>query len=370
MKIGCVKEIKRHEYRVGLTPNCAKAYVAHGHSVTIESGSGDEAGFSDEEYERAGAKVEADKKRIFDSSDMIVKVKEPLPDEFDLFHEGQILFTYLHLAADRQLTAALLAREVKGVAYETIRLIDGTLPCLKPMSEIAGRLAVQEGAKYLEKPFGGRGVLLGGVPGVQRGIVSILGGGVVGTNAAKMAVGLGAEGTVLDVNPSRLAYLDDIFRGSLSTLYATEQNVEAVLARSDLVIGAVLVPGAQAPRIVRREHLALMKRRSVIVDVAVDQGGCVETTRPTTHDQPTFEVDGIVHYCVANMPGAVALTSTLALTSSTLPYGLKIADSGLEEALRKHADLRLGLNVYGGHVTCPGVALAFGLAYAAPDAVL
>jgi alanine dehydrogenase len=370
MRVGCVKEIKRHEYRVGLTPNCVKSYVDHGHQVTIEAGAGAEAGFEDAEYAKAGAFVEGDRKKIFATCDMIVKVKEPQPEEYELLREGQILFTYLHLAADREQTDALLARKIKGVAYETIRLADGTLPCLKPMSEIAGRLSVQEGAKYLEKPFGGRGVLLGGVPGVPRGKVAILGGGVVGTNAAKVAVGFGAAVTVLDVSASRLAYLDDIFRGELSTLYATERNIVSVLEESDLVIGAVLIPGAQAPRLVKREHLKLMKKRSVIVDVAVDQGGCVETTRPTTHDDPVFVVDGVVHYCVANMPGAVALTSTLALTSSTLPYGLKIADLGLEEALKKNPDLKQGLNVYGGRIAHPEVAKAFGLAYAAADTLL
>jgi alanine dehydrogenase len=370
MKIGCVKEIKRHEYRVGMTPHCVKAYVDHGHQVTIQAGAGEGAGFEDAEYARAGAAIEADREKIFSGCDMIVKVKEPQAEEYGLLREGQILFTYLHLAADREQTDALLARKVKGVAYETIRMADGTLPCLKPMSEIAGRLAVQEGAKYLEKPFGGRGVLLGGVPGVQRGKVAILGGGVVGTNAAKVAVGMGADVTILDVSPGRLAYLDDIFGGRLATLYATERNVASAVAESDLVIGAVLVPGAQTPRLVRREHLKTMKRRSVIVDVSVDQGGCVETTRPTTHDAPTFEAEGVLHYCVANMPGAVSLTSTLALTSSTLGYGLKIADLGLEEALRANPDLKLGLNVYGGELTCPGVAEAFGLACRAPDAVL
>jgi alanine dehydrogenase len=370
MKIGCVTEIKRHEYRVGMTPHCVKSYVDHGHQVMIQAGAGAGAGFEDAEYAKAGAKIEPDRKKIFSASDMIIKVKEPQSDEYDLFHEGQILYTYLHLAADREQTDALLVRKIKGVAYETIRLPDGTLPCLKPMSEIAGRLSVQEGAKYLEKPFGGRGVLLGGVPGVPRGKVAILGGGVVGTNAAKVAVGFGASVTVLDVSPSRLAYLDDIFRGDLATLYATEQNIEMVVAESDLVIGAVLIPGAQAPKLIRREHLKTMKKRSVIVDVAVDQGGCVETTRPTTHDEPTFEVDGVVHYCVANMPGAVALTSTLALTSTTLPYGLKIADLGLEEALRKNPDLKEGLNVYGGKLTYPGVAKAFGLPCSMPDSLL
>jgi alanine dehydrogenase len=370
MKIGCVKEIKRHEYRVGMTPHCVKSYVDHGHSVTIQAGAGEEAGFADAEYAQAGATIEADRKAIFSSCDMIVKVKEPQAEEYDLLREGQILFTYLHLAADREQTRALLSRKVKGVAYETIRLPDGTLPCLKPMSEIAGRLSVQEGAKYLEKPFGGRGVLLGGVPGVPRGKVAILGGGVVGSNAAKIAVGVGAAVTILDVSPGRLAYLDDIFRGELATLYATEKNIQTVVEESDLLIGAVLIPGAQAPKLIKRSHLRSMKRRAVIVDVAVDQGGCVETTRPTTHDQPTFEVDGIVHYCVANMPGAVALTSTLALTSSTLPYGLKIADLGLEEACRRNPDLKLGLNAYEGQLTCPGVADAFGLACSDPDKLL
>jgi alanine dehydrogenase len=370
MKIGCVKEIKRHEYRVGLTPHCVKSYIDHGHAVVIQAGAGEEAGFEDAEYARSGASIEADRKKIFASCDMIVKVKEPQAEEYDLLREGQILFTYLHLAADKEQTQALLARKVKGVAYETIRLPDGTLPCLKPMSEIAGRLSVQEGAKYLEKPFGGRGVLLGGVPGVPRGKVAIIGGGVVGMNAAKIAVGIGAAVTILDVSPNRLAYLDDIFRGQLATLYATEKNIQTVVEESDLLIGAVLIPGAQAPKLIKRSHLKSMKRRAVIVDVAVDQGGCVETTRPTTHDQPTFEVDGIVHYCVANMPGAVALTSTLALTSSTLPYGLKIADLGLEEALRRNPDLKLGLNTYAGQCACPGVAEAFGLACADPDKLL
>ncbi len=370
MKIGCVKEIKRHEYRVGLTPHCVKSYVDHGHQVTMQTDAGADAGFEDAEYAKAGAKIEPDRKRIFDSCDMIVKVKEPQSEEYGLLREGQILFTYLHLAADKEQLDALLARKIKGVAYETIRLADGTLPCLRPMSEIAGRLSVQEGAKYLEKPFGGRGVLLGGVPGVPRGKVAILGGGVVGTNAAKVAVGFGAAVTVLDVNPNRLAYLDDIFRGDLATLYSTEKNIQTVVEESDLIIGAVLIPGTQAPHLIRREHLKSMKKRSVIVDVAVDQGGCVETTRPTTHDAPTFEVDGVVHYCVANMPGAVALTSTLALTSSTLPYGLKIADLGLEEALRKNADLREGLNVYEGMCSYPGVAQAFGIACSRSDTLL
>lgn len=370
MKIGCVAEIKRHEYRVGLTPHCVSAYAARGHRVSVQAGAGAGAGFTDREYEEAGATIVPDAAGVFASSDMIVKVKEPQPSEYGLLREGQILYTYLHLAADEKQTRALLERKIVGVAYETIRTDDGALPCLKPMSEIAGRLSVQEGAKFLERPFGGRGVLLGGVPGVPRGKVAILGGGVVGMNAAKMAVGLGAEVTVLDVKADRLAYIDDVFGGRVTTLYSTEANIARVLSESDLVVGAVLIPGARAPRLVRRDQLSLMKKRAVIVDVAVDQGGCVETTRPTTHDEPTFEVDGIVHYCVANMPGAVALTSTLALTSTTLPYGLKLADRGAVDALKSDEALKRGLNVYRGACTCREVAAAFSLAYTDPDTVL
>jgi alanine dehydrogenase len=314
--------------------------------------------------------LEADAAPVFAQSDMIVKVKEPLPVEYGLLREGQILYTYLHLAADEAQTRALLERKIIGIAYETIRQEDGTLPCLKPMSEIAGRLSIQEGAKYLEKPFGGRGVLLGGVPGVPRGKVAILGGGVVGMNAARMAVGLGADVTVLEVSSHRLAYIDDVFCGAINTLYSTEANLRLVLSQCDLLIGAVLIPGARAPKLVRREHLALMKPRSVIVDVAVDQGGCVETTHPTTHDDPVYVVDEVVHYCVANMPGAVSLTSTLALTSTTLPYGLAIADNGVQAALRGSAELRQGLNVYRGVCTCSEVAQCFGLACSNPDTLV
>ena len=370
MKIGTVKEIKTHEYRVGLTPSCVKSYVGRGHELWVEAGAGANAGFEDEEYRQAGAKVLQDQKKIFEACDMIVKVKEPLPEEYDLFHEGQTLYTYLHLAASRELTEAMMARKVKGVAYETIELEGGGLPCLKPMSEIAGRLSVQEGAKYLEKPFGGRGVLLAGVPGVQRGRVAILGGGTVGTNACKIAVGMGAEVTVLDISADRLAYLDDIFSTHITTLYSTDANLETVLADCDVLIGGVLIPGAKAPRLVRREHLAMMKKGSVIVDVAVDQGGCVETTHPTTHDDPVFVVDGVVHYCVANMPGAVPFSSTQALTSSTLPYGLAIAEQGIEAAARTSPPLAKGLNVYKGACVCPAVAEAFDLECPPLDEVL
>jgi len=361
MKVGCVKEIKQHEYRVGLTPSDVKSYVSRGHQVMIQKDAGASAGFEDADYIRAGANVVSDRKQIFDKSEMIVKVKEPLPEEFDLFHESQIIFTYLHLAADRKLTESLLKKGIKGVAYETIEDDKGHLPCLSPMSEIAGRLAVQEGAKYLEKTFGGRGVLLGGVPGVERGKIGIIGGGVVGTNACKIATGMGAEVTILDVNARRLAYLDDIFGSRITTLYSTDANIEKILRECDLIIGAVLLAGAKAPTLVTRKHLKFMKKGSVIVDVAVDQGGCVETIHPTTHDDPVYVVDGVVHYGVANMPGAVALSSTKALTSATLPYGLMIAELGLEAACRKSNAIRLGVNLYNGRIVYPAVAEAFNL---------
>lgn len=362
MNIGVVKEIKTHEYRVGMTPADVKAYVGHGHIVRIEIGAGVQAGFPDDQYIAAGASIISDKQELFDVSEMIVKVKEPQPVEYPFFHEGQLLYTYLHLAAEKELTDALLERKVNSVAYETIEDHE-SLPCLVPMSEIAGRLSVQEGAKYLEKQFGGRGILLGGVPGVARGRIAIIGGGVVGTNAAKIAIGIGADVTILDVNARRLAYLDDIFGSSISTLYSTESNIETVLRESDLVIGAVLIPGARAPRLVRKEHLKLMKPGAVIVDVAVDQGGCIETTRATTHDDPVYTVEGVVHYCVANMPGAVALTSTLALTGTTLRYGLYLADNGLETAARNSLPIASGVNTYKGKITCKGVAEAFDMDY-------
>ena len=363
MTIGVPKEIKRHEYRVGMTPSSAAAYVRAGHSVFIEHGAGQGAGYEDGEYAAAGATILSGAAEVFRSADMIVKVKEPLPDEYALFRKGQILFTYLHLAADKRLAQMLLDRMVDTVAYETIELPDRSLPCLTPMSEIAGRLAVQEGAKYLEKEYGGRGILIGGVPGVQRGRVSILGGGVVGTNAAKIAVGMGAQVTVLDISARRLAYLDDIFGSSLTTLYATEANVDQALRESDIVIGAVLVTGETAPKLITRRQLATMQPGAVIVDVAIDQGGCAETSRPTTHDDPIYIVDGIVHYCVANMPGAVARTSTIALTSSTLPYGLEIGKSGVEGAAKSNTAIRKGINTYKGACVHPGVARSCNLAY-------
>jgi len=369
MKIACLKEIKKHEYRVGMSPNCVASYTAHGHQVSLEAGAGEGSGFSDEEYKAAGATIIKNRQELCENADMIIKVKEIQPEEYSLLHEGQILYTYFHLAPDPQQTKALLEAKIKGVAYETLKAPDGSLPCLKPMSEIAGRLSIQEGAKYLEKPFGGSGILLGGVPGVARGKICILGGGVVGLNAAKRALGIGAEVIILDINPQRLAYLDDVFQGQVSTLYSNRGNILEALSQADLLIGGVLIPGARAPHLVKSEDLSLMKKGSVLVDVAVDQGGCIESTRATSHDDPVYEYKGVIHYCVANMPGAVARTSTLALINTTLGYGLEIADKGLEKALRENPAIRAGLNVYEGKCTYPDVAKALNLAYFPADQV-
>ncbi|NQU09694.1 alanine dehydrogenase [bacterium] len=363
MIIAVPKEIKPDEYRVGLTPSTVSPFVKRGHRVLIEPGAGVGSGFTDAEYQQAGAQLVTDRAQLFGEAEMVVKVKEPLADELDLLREGQILYTYLHLAADPQLTQALLRKKVVGVAYETIALDDGSLPLLTPMSEIAGRLAVQEGAKYLEKPMGGRGILLGGVPGIPRGEIVILGGGVVGLNACKIAIGLGANVTVLDISHKRLAYLDDIFACQVTTLYSNENNIRRCLERADVVIGGVLIPGATAPKLVRRQDLALMRRGAVVVDVAVDQGGCFESTRPTTHHDPVYVEEEVVHYAVANMPGAVALSSTIALTSVTYTYGLLIADRGIEAALRESTPLCRGVNVYRGACTHQGVADSLNLPY-------
>lgn len=363
MKIGLIKEIKVHEYRVGMTPECVGAYIANGHTVFVEKDAGLGAGFENEAYEAQGATIISDKQKIFDESDMIVKVKEPLEEEYGYFKENQILYTYLHLAADKPQALALLSKKVKAVAYETITDNFGLLPCLAPMSQIAGRLAVQEGAKDLEKPFGGSGVLLGGVPGVKRGNVVIIGGGVVGMNACQMAVGLGANVSVLDINPITLAHYDQIFGSRVTTLYSNRANLVAALKEADLVVGAVLIPGAAAPKLVKKEDLKLMKKHSVMVDVAIDQGGCFETSRVTYHDNPTYVVDDIVHYCVGNMPGAVSLTSTLALTSNTLRHGLAIANKGLEQALKDDKNLLNGLNVYDGKCVNEAVAKSLNLEY-------
>ncbi len=352
MKIGCVKEIKNHEYRVGLTPDNVKSYVANGHHVYIEKGAGVGSGFPDEEYVAAGASLLEDPQEIWQLVDMMVKVKEPLPCEYPFFHEGLILYTYLHLAADQQQMDALLAGKIKSVAYETLQETDGSLPLLAPMSQIAGRLAVQEGAKYLEKTYGGRGVLLAGVPGTPKAHVVILGGGTVGTNAAKIAVGMGANVTVLDINLRRLEQLDDMFGARIQTLVSNDANIERAVLDADLVIGSVLIPGGSTPKLFKASYLPEMKPGAVFVDVAIDQGGCGETSHVTTHDNPTYVQDGIVHYAVGNMPGAVARTSTIALTNATLRYGLQIANQGLEEAIAASDVIASGVNTYDGKLTC------------------
>ena len=363
MIVGCVKELKKLEARVGMTPENTREYVKHGHTVLIEKGAGVESSFADSEYVGAGAQVVDSASEVWEKSGMIVKVKEPLPEEYQYLREGQMIYAYLHLAADRRLTEELLKRKVTVIAYETMRDKNGGLPLLKPMSEVAGRLSVQEGAKYLEKPMGGMGLLISGVPGVRRANVVILGGGVVGMNACKVASGIGARVIIFDNNIDRLAYLDDIFGKEIQTQYSTDTAIEKAMRSADLVIGAVLIPGGAAPKLIKKEYLPKMKNGSVIVDVAVDQGGCCETSRPTYHDEPTFVQDGVVHYCVGNMPGAVPLTSTIALTNATLSRGLLIAENGLEEAVRKDPLIATGVNCYKGHVTCQGVADAFDLEY-------
>ena len=363
MNIGVPKEIKNNEYRVAVVPAGARALVENGHKVLVERSAGEGSGISDEEYLQVGAEVRKSVKAVFEEAEMIVKVKEPLPQEYDLLHEGQILFTYLHLASSLQLSKALLRQKVIGIAYETVQLADGSLPLLTPMSEIAGKLSIQVGAYYLQKENGGSGVLLGGVPGVSTGNVTIIGGGVVGTNAAKVALGMGAAVTILDIHIDRLRYLGDILGGILITLASNKSNIEASVAEADLVVGATLIPGAKAKKLVTRDMIARMRKGSVIVDVAVDQGGCCETTRPTTFEDPIFVIDGVIHYCVANMPGAVPRTSTFALTNATLPYVLKLADLGYEKALHRDASLRKGLNVFKGKLVCKPVAESLGLEY-------
>ncbi len=363
MKIGCVKEIKNNEFRVGLTPDNVRAYVAAGHHVYMEKGAGAGSGFTDNEYVDAGASLIDNAADVWHLVDMMVKVKEPLEEEYPLFHDGLILYTYLHLAADPGQLDALLAGKVKAVAYETIQEKDGSLPCLAPMSQIAGRLSIQEGAKYLEKKFGGEGILLAGVPGTPKANVVILGGGTVGMNACKIAVGMGANVTILDVNLKRLEQLDNMFGAHIQTLVSTDSNIERVLRNADLVIGSVLIPGGSTPKLFKKKYLPEMKDGAVFVDVAIDQGGCGESSHVTTHDDPVYTVDGVVHYCVGNMPGAVPRTSTIALTNATLRYGLQIAEAGLEEACRKNPVISSGVNCYCGSLTNANVAAAHGLAY-------
>ena len=363
MKIGCVKEIKNNEFRVGLTPDNVKAYVAAGHHVYIEKGAGVGSGFSDNEYVDAGASLLDEAADIWQMVDMMVKVKEPLEEEYPLFHDGLILYTYLHLAADKQQMDALLKGKVNAVAYETIQEKDRSLPCLAPMSQIAGRLSIQEGAKYLEKKFGGEGILLAGVPGTPKANVVILGGGTVGMNACKIAVGMGANVTILDISLKRLEELDNMFGAHIQTLVSNDSNVERVLRDADLVIGSVLIPGGSTPKLFKAKYLKEMKEGAVFVDVAIDQGGCGESSHVTTHDDPVYIKDGVVHYCVGNMPGAVPRTSTIALTNATLRYGLEIAKAGLEAACRESDVICSGVNTYMGKLTCKNVALAHGCEY-------
>lgn len=369
MRVGCPKEIKNHEYRVGLTPGSVREYVAHGHEVLVETGAGAGIGADDNAYRAAGATIAKAAADVFAKSDMIVKVKEPQPNEWAQLRDGQILYTYLHLAPDPEQTKGLLASGVTAIAYETVTDDRGGLPLLAPMSEVAGRLSIQAGATALQKANGGRGVLLGGVPGVLPGKVTVLGGGVVGLHAARMAAGLGADVTIIDRSIPRLRQLDDLFAGRVHTRYSTVEALEEECFSADIVVGAVLIPGAAAPKLVSREMLSGMKKGSVLVDVAIDQGGCFETSHATTHAEPTYEVDGVIHYCVANMPGAVPVTSAHALNNATLHYGLQLADKGMKALVDDH-HLRNGLNVHRGKITNRAVAEALGYELVEPKAVL
>ena len=370
MLIGVPKEIKNHEYRVGLTPGGVRELVEHGHQVLIQSTAGEAIGFSDELYTAAGARIAENAEAVFAEAQMIVKVKEPQPVECKMLRAGQILFTYLHLAPDPEQAQGLIDSGCIAIAYETVTDRNGGLPLLAPMSEVAGRMSIQAGAHALEKAQGGLGVLMGGVPGVPPADVVVIGGGVVGINAARMAVGMGANVTILDRSLPRLNYLDTVFDGRLNTIYSTRDSVEEYVHVADLVIGAVLIPGAAAPKLVTRTMLSEMNNGAVVVDVAIDQGGCFETSRATTHQDPTYIVDGVVHYCVANMPGGVARTSTMALTNATLPFVTALADKGYKQALRDDPHLRAGLNVFEGHITYKAVSEALSQPYKAPDEVL
>jgi len=363
MRIGVPKEIKTNENRIALVPAGAETLVAAGHEVLIEKGAGEGSGFEDSDYTAVGAKIAPDAAATWGAADMIMKVKEPIEREWAHMRRGQTIFTYFHFAADEKLTKAHLDSGATCIAYETVELPSRELPLLTPMSEVAGRMAVQEGAKYLEKLYGGRGVLLGGVPGVPPAEVVILGGGIVGINAAKMAAGMGAKVVILDVSLERLRYLSDVMPANVQLIFSNRHNILEQISTADLVVGGVLIPGAKAPKLVRREDLSSMRPGSVIVDVAIDQGGCVETIHATTHENPTYVVDGVIHYGVANMPGGVPRTSTLALTNATLPYAVQLANKGWKQALRDNAALKKGLNVYDGKVTYAGVAEAFGMEY-------
>jgi alanine dehydrogenase len=361
MIIGVPKEIKNNENRVALTPAGTQELVKRGHTVYVQQSAGSGSGFSDTEYQHAGAKIVQNAAEVFSLSEMIIKVKEPIEQEYKLIKKDQLIFTYFHFASYEPLTKAMIASGAICLAYETVERADGSLPLLIPMSEVAGRMSIQEGAKYLEKPLKGRGILLGGVPGVKPAKVLILGGGVVGTNAAKIAAGMGADVTIMDVNLSRLRYLDDVMPKNVHTMVSNEYSIREMVKDHDLIIGGVLVPGAKAPRLITRDMLKTMRPGTVLVDVAVDQGGCIETCTPTTHEDPTFIIDDVVHYCVANMPGAVPYTSTLALTNATLPYAIRLAGQGWKKACNESAELRNGLNVIQGEVVYKAVADAFSL---------
>lgn len=370
MIIGVPREIKNNENRVALTPAGTQELVKRGHTVYVQRTAGEASGFSDDAYQGAGAKLLDDAAAIFSSAEMIMKVKEPIEQEYALIRPGQLVFTYFHFASYEPLTKAMIKSGAICLAYETVERADGSLPLLVPMSEVAGRMAIQEGAKYLEKPLKGRGILLGGVPGVRPAKVLILGAGIVGTNAAKIAAGMGAEVTVVDVNLQRLRYLDDVMPKNVHTSMSNEYSIREMVKDHDLIVGAVLIPGAKAPRLITRDMLKLMKPGTVLVDVAVDQGGCIETCTPTTHEDPTFILDDVVHYCVANMPGAVPYTSTLALTNATLPYAVRLANYGWKKACLDNPDLRGGLNIIEGTVVYKAVADAFGLEYKPVDEFL
>ena len=365
MRVGIPREIKKAESRVAIVPAGVHQLVAAGHDVFVESGAGEESGYVDDAYEVAGATILPSAGETFAAADMIMKVKEPQPSEYDLLRPDQVVFTYFHFAADEGLTRGMMDRRIVAIAYETVQTPDGELPLLIPMSEVAGRMAVQEGAKFLERRMGGRGILLGGVPGVPPATVLVLGGGIVGQNAAIIAAGMGADVTVLDINLRRLRYLDEIMPQNVKTMMSNHYNIAALLPHADLVVGSVLIPGAKAPKLITREMLAFMKPRAVIVDVAIDQGGCIETSRPTTHEDPIYDVDGVVHYAVTNMPGTAPHTSTLALTNATLPYAVAIANEGWEAAAQRDGAVRHGLNMVRGKIVHEGVAAAFGMPWEA-----
>jgi len=370
MLIGVPKEIKANENRVALLPIGAQILIRNGHKVVVETNAGAGSGFCDEDYKTLGAEIASTPAEIYSKADMIMKVKEPIDKEHSMIRAGQIVFTYFHFAASKELTEAIMKNKSVAIAYETVQRADKSLPLLIPMSEVAGRMAPQEGAKYLEKAMGGRGVLLGGVPGTGPAEIMVLGGGVVGSNAAKIAAGFGARVTIFDNNLYRLRYLDDVMPSNVTTMMSNEYYIRAMLPKADLVIGAVLIPGAKAPKLVTREMLKLMKEGSVIVDVSVDQGGCIETCKPTTHEHPTYVVEGVLHYCVANMPGAVPHTSTLALTNATLPYAVEIANKGYEKAIKTNNEIKLGLNIIDGKIVYKGVADAFGFDYYPVESVI